>query len=45
LPTDGRMHESAKMVRLYRDKTERGVGEITVVTAEPAIFPWQEKLQ
>jgi NCAIR mutase (PurE)-related protein len=41
--TDSEWHESAKMVRLYRDKTERGVGEITVVTAGTSDIPVAEE--
>jgi NCAIR mutase (PurE)-related protein len=41
--TDAEWHESAKMVRLYRDKTDRGVGEITVVTAGTSDIPVAEE--
>jgi len=41
--TDAEWHESAKMVRLFRDKTELGVGEITFVTAGTSDIPIAEE--
>lgn len=41
--TDAEWHESAKIIRLYRDKTERGAGEIAVVTAGTSDIPVAEE--
>ncbi len=41
--TEAEWHESAKMVRLFRDKTELGVGEITFVTAGTSDIPIAEE--
>ena len=36
--TDAEWHESARLVRIRRDKTDRGVGPIAVVTAEQVTY-------
>lgn len=41
--TDSEWHESAKVIRLFRDKTELGVGEIAVVTAGTSDIPVAEE--
>ncbi|MDQ3131787.1 MAG: 1-(5-phosphoribosyl)-5-amino-4-imidazole-carboxylate carboxylase, partial [Acidobacteriota bacterium] len=41
--TDAEWHESAKIIRLFRDKTERGAGEIAVVTAGTSDIPVAEE--
>ena len=41
--TDAEWHEAAKIIRLYRDKTERGTGEIAVVTAGTSDIPVAEE--
>ena len=41
--TEAEWHESARMVRLFRDKTELGVGEITFVTAGTSDIPIAEE--
>lgn len=41
--TDAEWHESARMIRLYRDKTERGIGEISVATAGTSDIPVAEE--
>src|SRR5258705_4496464 len=41
--TEAEWHESAKMVRLFRDKTELGIGEITFVTAGTSDIPIAEE--
>ncbi len=41
--TDAEWHEAAKMIRLYRDKTELGAGEIAVVTAGTSDIPVAEE--
>jgi NCAIR mutase (PurE)-related protein len=41
--TDAEWHESAKLIRVYRDKTELGVGEIVVVTAGTSDIPVAEE--
>lgn len=41
--TDSEWHESAKIIRLLRDKTELGVGEIAVVTAGTSDIPVAEE--
>jgi NCAIR mutase (PurE)-related protein len=37
--TEAEWHEAAGMIRIRRDKTERGVGEISVVTAGTSDIP------
>ncbi|MEO8574386.1 MAG: nickel pincer cofactor biosynthesis protein LarB [Pyrinomonadaceae bacterium] len=41
--TDAEWHESARMIRVVRDTTELGVGEITVVTAGTSDIPIAEE--
>jgi NCAIR mutase (PurE)-related protein len=41
--TDAEWHESAKMIRIQREKTERGLGEIAVVTAGTSDIPVAEE--
>ena len=41
--TDAEWHESAKIIRLFRDKTELGAGEIAVVTAGTSDIPVAEE--
>ena len=41
--TDAEWHEAARIVRLFRDKTELGTGEITVVTAGTSDIPVAEE--
>jgi hypothetical protein len=41
--TDAEWHESARIIRLYRDKTELGAGEIAVVTAGTSDIPVAEE--
>lgn len=41
--TDAEWHESAKVVRVFRDKTELGAGEIAVVTAGTSDIPVAEE--
>lgn len=41
--TDAEWHESAKIIRLLRDKTELGTGEIAVVTAGTSDIPVAEE--
>jgi hypothetical protein len=41
--TDAEWHESAKVIRLLRDKTELGMGEIAVVTAGTSDIPVAEE--
>jgi hypothetical protein len=41
--TEAEWHESARLVRLLRDKTDRGVGEIAVVTAGTSDIPVAEE--
>ena len=41
--TEAEWHESARIVRLWRDKTELGVGEISVVTAGTSDIPVAEE--
>lgn len=43
LYTDSEWHESAKLIRVLRDKTELGVGEIAVVTAGTSDIPVAEE--
>jgi NCAIR mutase (PurE)-related protein len=41
--TDAEWHESARMIRIWRDKTERGSGEICLVTAGTSDIPIGEE--
>ncbi|HBR55964.1 MAG TPA: nickel pincer cofactor biosynthesis protein LarB [Blastocatellia bacterium] len=41
--TEAEWHESARLIRLFRDKTERGSGGITVVTAGTSDIPIAEE--
>src|SRR5688572_11165167 len=41
--TDAEWHESARLVRIRRDKTDRGVGPIAVVTAGTSDIPIAEE--
>lgn len=41
--TDAEWHESARMIRLFRDKTDLGVGEISVATAGTSDIPVAEE--
>ncbi|MGI8812373.1 MAG: nickel pincer cofactor biosynthesis protein LarB [Pyrinomonadaceae bacterium] len=41
--TDAEWHESARIIRLFRDKSENGAGEITVVTAGTSDIPVAEE--
>jgi len=41
--TDAEWHESARMIRVIRDKAELGAGEITVVTAGTSDIPVAEE--
>ncbi len=41
--TDAEWHESANLIRLWRDKTELGAGEIAVVTAGTSDIPVAEE--
>lgn len=41
--TEAEWHESARMIRVIRDSTELGVGEITVVTAGTSDIPVAEE--
>jgi NCAIR mutase (PurE)-related protein len=41
--TDAEWHESARVIRVIRDNTERGSGEITVVTAGTSDIPVAEE--
>ncbi len=41
--TDAEWHESARLIRVFRDKTETGVGEITVATAGTSDIPVAEE--
>jgi NCAIR mutase (PurE)-related protein len=41
--TDAEWHESAKLIRLFRDKTELGAGEIAIVTAGTSDIPVAEE--
>ena len=41
--TDAEWHESAKLVRVVRDKTELGIGEIAIVTAGTSDIPVAEE--
>ena len=41
--TEAEWHESARLIRILRDQTERGVGEIVVVTAGTSDIPVAEE--
>lgn len=41
--TDAEWHESAKLIRIIRDRTEHGVGEIAIVTAGTSDIPVAEE--
>jgi NCAIR mutase (PurE)-related protein len=41
--TESEWHENARIIRLYRDKTELGAGEIAVVTAGTSDIPVAEE--
>jgi NCAIR mutase (PurE)-related protein len=41
--TDAEWHESARLIRIFRDRTELGVGEIAVVTAGTSDIPVAEE--
>ncbi len=41
--TDAEWHEAAKIIRVYRDKTELGSGEIAIVTAGTSDIPVAEE--
>ena len=41
--TEAEWHESARMIRLFRDKTELGIGEISVATAGTSDIPVAEE--
>lgn len=41
--TDAEWHETARMIRIRRDRTERGLGEITVATAGTSDIPVAEE--
>ncbi len=41
--TEAEWHESAKLIRVFRDKTELGAGEIAVVTAGTSDIPVAEE--
>lgn len=41
--TDAEWHESARLIRIQRDRTERGVGTIAVVTAGTSDIPVAEE--
>ncbi len=41
--TETEWHESARIIRVFRDKTELGLGEITVVTAGTSDIPVAEE--
>jgi NCAIR mutase (PurE)-related protein len=41
--TDAEWHESARLIRIQRDRTERGVGPIAVVTAGTSDIPVAEE--
>ena len=43
LHTECEWHEAAKLIRVFRDKTELGVGEIAVVTAGTSDIPIAEE--
>ena len=41
--TDAEWHETARVIRVFRDKTELGAGEITIVTAGTSDIPVAEE--
>ena len=41
--TDAEWHEAAKLIRVFRDKTELGAGEISIVTAGTSDIPVAEE--
>jgi NCAIR mutase (PurE)-related protein len=41
--TDAEWHESARLIRVFRDRTETGLGEITVATAGTSDIPVAEE--
>ena len=41
--TDAEWHESARMIRLFRDRTDRGIAEISVATAGTSDIPVAEE--
>ncbi|MEJ7617501.1 MAG: nickel pincer cofactor biosynthesis protein LarB [Pyrinomonadaceae bacterium] len=41
--TDAEWHASARLIRVVRDRTERGTGEIAVVTAGTSDIRWPKK--
>jgi NCAIR mutase (PurE)-related protein len=41
--TEAEWHETARLIRIHRDKTERGVGRISVVTAGTSDIPVAEE--
>jgi NCAIR mutase (PurE)-related protein len=43
LVTDAEWHESARLIRIIRDRAERGVGKISVVTAGTSDIPVAEE--
>lgn len=43
LVTDAEWHESARLIRIMRDRAERGVGKISVVTAGTSDIPVAEE--
>ena len=43
ISTEAEWHESAKLIRLWRDRTETGIGEIAVVTAGTSDIPVAEE--
>jgi NCAIR mutase (PurE)-related protein len=43
IATDAEWHESARMIRIMRDQTERGAGEIGIVTAGTSDIPVAEE--
>ncbi len=43
IATDAEWHESARLIRIRRDRSERGVGEIAVVTAGTSDIPIAEE--
>src|SRR5437764_6834047 len=41
--TDAEWHETARLIRIQRDKTEKGVGRVAVVTAGTSDIPVAEE--
>jgi pyridinium-3,5-biscarboxylic acid mononucleotide synthase len=41
--TDAEWHESARLIRIWRDRTERGVGRIGIITAGTSDIPVAEE--